>query len=239
MDSAPEDKKSYWSITPANVRYCEKIVDGAKLLYGEISALCNDKGYCWASNEYFAKLYKNEKGTISRWISALVKENFIYLDMSSGRRKIFLAQAYVPGDVGGPAEAGKPEAEEKPKKEKKKIEKKYTDGDLALAEMLLAKIIYNVPMFENKKINISEWAEDIRKLREIDKATPEQINFMINWVQGGEISVPGKPVRKFEPHEFWAKNIMSAGKLRKQWFNNLVPQLQESVKKLTKKTAQL
>lgn len=119
----------------------------------------------------------------------------------------------------------------------KKSKFKYTDQDLFLAETLLTKIIYNYPDFENKKVKIDEWAEDIRKLREIDKATPQQINFMINWIQGGELKVDGKPTRVLEPHEFWSKNIMSASKLRKQWFDNLVPQLQNSLKGKMKKEA--
>ena len=83
-------------------------------------------------------------------------------------------------------------------------EKKYTDDDLFCAELLLSKIIYNTPMFENKKVKISEWADDIRLLREIDKATKEQIIFMITWLQGGEVDIPQKGKRIFPPHDFWA-----------------------------------
>lgn len=69
--------KSYYAIIPANVRYDEDLTPNAKLLYGEITALCNEKGYCWASNLYFAELYKVSKTSISKWISQLTSKGYI------------------------------------------------------------------------------------------------------------------------------------------------------------------
>lgn len=70
-------QKNYYAIIPANVRYDEKLTDGAKLLYGEITALSNEKGYCWASNGYFAKLYSKDRSTIKRWIKQLEERGYI------------------------------------------------------------------------------------------------------------------------------------------------------------------
>lgn len=84
------DKKSYYAIIPATVRYHEKLTPNAKLLYGEITALCNEKGYCWASNKYFADLYKADKSTVSKWISQLRKNDFIKVEIKykSGTKEI-------------------------------------------------------------------------------------------------------------------------------------------------------
>ena len=71
------DIPNYYAIIPANIRYDDKVCANAKLLYGEITALCNDKGFCWAGNEYFASLYKTTKETISRWIRQLKDNNYI------------------------------------------------------------------------------------------------------------------------------------------------------------------
>jgi hypothetical protein len=68
---------NYYAVIPAEVRYDETLPANAKLLYGEISALCNKEGYCWATNAYFAKLYKSSNVTISRWFSALENAGYI------------------------------------------------------------------------------------------------------------------------------------------------------------------
>ena len=72
-----EESPNYYAIIPANVRYDDRICANAKLLYGEITALCNEKGVCWAGNEYFASLYKTTKETISRWIRQLKENSYI------------------------------------------------------------------------------------------------------------------------------------------------------------------
>lgn len=77
MEEKPMEKVSYYAIIPANVRYDPDLPANAKLLYGEITSLCNEKGYCWASNNYFAKLYNVKKNAVSEWISKLVKKGYI------------------------------------------------------------------------------------------------------------------------------------------------------------------
>ena len=75
------DIPNYYAIIPAKIRYDKELMANAKLLYGEITALCNDKGICWARNEYFADLYDVSNETISRWISQLNKKKYIKVKM--------------------------------------------------------------------------------------------------------------------------------------------------------------
>ena len=72
-----DSKKSYYAVIPANIRYDESLPPNAKLLYGEITALCNSEGYCWASNKYFAELYGVSVVSISKWINALASRGYI------------------------------------------------------------------------------------------------------------------------------------------------------------------
>lgn len=73
-----EQQKSYYAIIPANVRYDKDLAPNAKLLYGEITALCNEKGYCWASNQYFAELYGVSVLSVKRWVNSLVNKGYVY-----------------------------------------------------------------------------------------------------------------------------------------------------------------
>ncbi len=88
------NQQNYYAVIPAPVRYCKDIADGAKLLYGEITALSNQNGYCWATNAYFAGLYDVSEKTISRWISSLAREGFVITLVDSAAansRKMWLA----------------------------------------------------------------------------------------------------------------------------------------------------
>ncbi len=72
-----ESEPSYYAVIPANVRYDKKLTANAKLLYGEITALCNKRGYCWQGNSRFAKLYKVSKVSISKWVRQLKEQGYI------------------------------------------------------------------------------------------------------------------------------------------------------------------
>jgi len=88
-------KKSYYAIIPANVRYCKGLPPNAKLLYGEITALCNEKGYCWATNRYFAELYEVSNTSISIWISKLKDQGFISVEMEYKKGSKEILNRYI------------------------------------------------------------------------------------------------------------------------------------------------
>lgn len=90
-------KKSYYAVIPANVRYDEKLPMGARMLYGELTALANEKGYCWATNNYFAELYNVTTATISNWITKLEKQGHIYREIiyKKGSKEIEERRIYI------------------------------------------------------------------------------------------------------------------------------------------------
>jgi hypothetical protein len=81
-----KEKPTYYAIIPANVRY-SNLKPNAKLLYGEITALSNKLGYCYATNNYFSDLYNVSKNTISSWLSDLKKLGFITIDLERNSKK--------------------------------------------------------------------------------------------------------------------------------------------------------
>jgi DNA-binding MarR family transcriptional regulator len=80
-------------VLPAHIRYNQVLSDFEKILYSEIVALSNALGYCYASNNYFAKVYNKSVSTISRSINNLEKYEFVktHIDKENGnKRRIYI-----------------------------------------------------------------------------------------------------------------------------------------------------
>ncbi|OPZ94728.1 MAG: hypothetical protein BWY74_00339 [Firmicutes bacterium ADurb.Bin419] len=79
----------------------------------------------------------------------------------------------------------------------------YDEKDIELVELLYSLIRINYPFIKEKSSAKKENDYDeMRKIREIDKYTPDQIKYIIQWSQ---------------QDEFWKQNIRSVSKLRKQF----------------------
>ena len=85
-----KEKGSTFSVIPAAVRYDNKLTDKAKILYGTITAYCDKKGYCWATNKDFAEQYKCTIQYIIKLIKSLENNNHIKVERTSNSRKIYI-----------------------------------------------------------------------------------------------------------------------------------------------------
>lgn len=83
----------YYAVIPVKVLRCKDLPPSAKLLYGDISALCSVEGYSWASNAYLAGLYNVDESTVRRWLAALVKQGFLTVIQHGPNRRIYLSES--------------------------------------------------------------------------------------------------------------------------------------------------
>jgi hypothetical protein len=99
----------------------------------------------------------------------------------------------------------------KNEKNKKSHKQVYDETSLPyqLAVYFYERILENNP--EHKKPNFQKWADDIRKMMEIDKRTEEQIRYLMKWVQ---------------QDDFEKVNVLSPDKLRKR-FDQLVMKVKQ------------
>lgn len=78
-------------VIPAEVRYDDTLTRGEKWLFGELEGLARAKGYCWASNEYLARVCNANPKTMSRWLVHLHECGYVRVEIdkrSGNRRKI-------------------------------------------------------------------------------------------------------------------------------------------------------
>lgn len=96
------EQPNYYAIIPANVRYDKKLTPNAKLLYAEVTALCNMNGRCTASNQYFADLYGVSIRSIQQWISKLVELGYLSSEITykAGTKEIESRVLFLPSVPG-------------------------------------------------------------------------------------------------------------------------------------------
>ena len=97
------DKPGYWAVIPATVRYDPDLPPNAKILYGEITALSNAKGYCCARNAYFAELFGLGEKSVSRLIAQLAKGGYLRVEVIRDEKNEVVERRAIPiygaGDV--------------------------------------------------------------------------------------------------------------------------------------------
>lgn len=80
-DEIRESTSNFYIVIPATVAYDMNLSANAKLMYGLISGLTNEKGYCWASNKYFAEKIGVSKTAVSLWIKNLREAGYITVEL--------------------------------------------------------------------------------------------------------------------------------------------------------------
>lgn len=86
---------SYYSILTADVRYDKRLKPNEKLLFSEITALSDKRGYCNASNNYFAQLYDVTTVTASNWVNHLKDRGYIDVEMIYDGKQIKERRIFV------------------------------------------------------------------------------------------------------------------------------------------------
>ena len=98
-----KEKPGYWAVIPATVRYDPDLPPNAKILYGEITALSNAKGYCCARNAYFAELFGLGEKSVSRLIAQLAKGGYLRVEVIRDEKNEVVERRAIPiygtGDV--------------------------------------------------------------------------------------------------------------------------------------------
>lgn len=75
------ERPSYFAVLPAKVRYDEELRPNAKLLYAEITALSNARGYCWISNERLGGWFGLSPKTVGSLIQQLAQRGYLAVEL--------------------------------------------------------------------------------------------------------------------------------------------------------------
>ena len=72
---------NFYCIIPLHIICCDELEPNAKLLYAVISSLTKKEGYCFASNQYLANVFKVTERAIQQWLESLKGKGFLVIDL--------------------------------------------------------------------------------------------------------------------------------------------------------------
>ena len=202
-------KKSYYAIIPAFVRYDQNLTANAKLLYGEITALCNEKGYCFARNKYFADLYGVSNVSISKWINQLKDYGYIKIKMiyKEDSKQIEAREMYITNfnevlkeSSGGIKEKLKDNIYNNINNNTLEYKKKdYSDMVLKSFKPICE--LFPVQTQPKTQSDKNAWLDCIDKLERLDGYSPRKVYYIS---------------QKVRSDDFWKNNFLTILKLRKK-----------------------
>ena len=195
--------KTYYAVIPAHIRYDNELTPNAKLMYGELTALSNERGYCYATNNYFAQLYNVSKVSISKWINQLKDKGYIKVKLKYENKQIIERKIYIINvdevvniNLGG--------IKEKLKDNNITI---YKNNKVEIYNELIEKSFpHIISLFPNHlkpktKQQINQWKSCLDKLERIDGYDSRSVYYII---------------KKVREDDFWKDNFYSLLKLRKK-----------------------
>lgn len=197
---------NYYSITPATVRYDNRLKANEKLLFGEITALSNIKGYCYSTNKYFSKLYDVSITTISTWINHLKELGYIKVEMiKEGKeikeRHLFPVVEPIKENLNTPIK----------EKFKRGIKENFKENNTSINNTSTNKLgFYVINFYENNVGMISPWIrEDIEyEVQEWHKINADEAEKII--VEALKNAIGSQARNKWK----YAKSILSSWKER-------------------------
>ena len=202
-------KKSYYAVIPAFVRYDSELTPNAKLLYGEITALCNEKGYCFASNKYFADLYSVKTRSITDWISQLKDKGYIKLKLlykenskEVKSREIYITNFREVSQKNTPPIENNHQVNNIIYNNNNTVNNKSKEySDIVLKSFEPICNLFPPQTRPKTQAEKNAWLDSIDKLERLDGYSPRKVYFIS---------------QKVRSDEFWKDNFLTLLKLRKR-----------------------
>ncbi|MEX2962828.1 helix-turn-helix domain-containing protein [Microbulbifer sp. TYP-18] len=197
-----------------------------KLVLLKLADNASDQGECWPSYQHIADQCEISRRSVIAHIKALEKSGFLEINnrKSTNSDKLNASNLFVltldkggespapggesPAPGGGESPAprtshslepvNEPNTSSQEPAEEKRV--KASDEDYTLANFILEGVRRLQPKF--KPPDLDRWADDCRKLRELDNRSPREIARVFYWANNDD---------------FWQSNILSPAKLRKQF----------------------